>query len=360
MNCSDSIYSQYNQKGDEYMNCVDDVKDIVDVKFDVDVASRVLELMEEHDSPQEKIEKVEKKLRQHRNQYAALKEGAMNGFDATKSVVPLKEGWYAVLCISSKGEKTIKLYPFKKEEADILSLKPSKDRHLTQENVETLAPALLDEETVLLYEKKVQDYAYMLLSEMGEELYSKAEETYKMGPSTHACKRWVQRRKGMRDEIKAETYVKENLSEVQEEIMELFYTSKQVWDDETGIKYWLSEDNVVFIVGGNTIITLYEKDFGFSPTINRLIIFAQLQVIEKSREELQEVEERHYRETEAIEEIISQYNSEIKTLEAKIKEIKESKNVLEKQKRVLCRQREVASRTFNEQVNKLFRKEKSD
>lgn len=334
----------------------DKIKSVVHKKFKVDTLKEALAIVGNLEGKEEIRNQLSKDLSTWEEKYEECLKILIGTFRKSENILKLGNSMYAVRCVSSDSVG-LNVYHLLEEEIYLLE-NDIGNRYLSKRDVESLVPALVDEVAETLYTMEVQGNAYSLLSSLGEDLRP-LEKDSKVVPSTHACKRWVQRMQGIKDDLQAEEYARKNLEEVLEEITSHFKDSEEIWNDGVGISYRLDKDNIVYIVGDKTIITLYEKDFGFTPSVNRMILFAQLKVVEESWEESEEVGKEYDRNLNLIDEDISQFNQQIKTKESEIEQIMALRTLSSSKKSVLEKQYSVAKQDFNQQFNKLFRGHKS-
>src|SRR5690606_38538005 len=108
--------------------------------------------------------------------------------------------------------------------------------------------------------------------------------------SYHACVRWIERVLSIRKE-QIEAYFQANAKRIKAEIYLAVEGLDLLWTDVDGIRYYLSDDNIMFVVGNesgkDTVITLYESDFGFSKEINNMIAKKQVEVLSSLCKELE-------------------------------------------------------------------------
>jgi hypothetical protein len=179
--------------------------------------------------------------------------------------------------------------------------------------------------------------------------------------SSHAGKRWVQRVIGIKDESQAEEYRRIHLKSVNDSILEAFSKAEKVWEEpEEDITFWFDENNMMFLKGRQEgvikIITLYEEDFGFTRSINRIITLEQLNVLAKAREELQLANAKSIETRSQVESEVQAINDQITVLESQMALLvseRASKMALRDQGN---KEQRLAKDKYTAEYNKLFKK----
>lgn len=244
------------------------------------------------------------------------------------NVVQLEGNWHAVRYINEKADMCLKIDII--SDAHLLSRDGRYERELTRNDIESLLPALIDEESLELYKQHLAIKAKELIYEQagvlidGDEPDEEpiADEDKPTTVSSHAGLRWVQRVIGIKSEQQAEDYRRKHLAEVNEAVLDGYLKAEQVWADEDDITYWFDADNIMYVRGmqnGNpNIITLYEEDFGFSKQINRMITLEQLGVLTGVRDALRGAEEQVVETNTKVDHEVRGINDDITVLESQI------------------------------------------
>lgn len=272
------------------------------------------------------------------------------------NIVKIDDWLYGVLYLGGNGKHSLRFLMLKDTELGILQ-KSYKDRDWTSMELEALAPALLDDNNIALYNLAVENRARTILSSYCDVNALPCSDTIRTDVcvSDHATKRWVQRKIGIKDENQLEEYKVEHLPQLHKDILEAFKSSSEIWEDEEGYKYYFDNDNMVYIVRGNVIITIYEEDFGFSKSINRMIVIQQAQVLLEAHNQWKNIEKKYCNEVKEISSDLHSCEDEIETAELLISNLKYKKEEIlarkEKSKEDLKASREV----YEAEFVKLFR-----
>lgn len=218
----------------------------------------------------------------------------------------LSGGWYAIRYLNEKNDLALSHEILNPNDEHVLVRNGKVERELSRMELEILVPGCIDEVALELYKQTVSKEAHRHLHDycnivIDQEPIDEPEDTEEVvGPmpisvSSHAGMRCVQRKLGIGagNEIVAEEYRRLNYREVEQIVLEGYERSEHVWTGDDGIEFSLDGDNFMYVKGENTIITMYEEDFGFSKEINRMITMEQLQVLAKARESLRQSEQEY-------------------------------------------------------------------
>lgn len=280
------------------------------------------------------------------------------------NIIELGNTWYGIYYnIGKKMDLKIDFIP----EKDLPVLERTAGMfHYTSSDLEAILPACIDEVTLELYKNDLREKAIDILKEKAPSYYAllSAEEVEKDSevgviPSTHAQKRWIQRKMNIKEldtDYKVEAYRKEHLEEVNHGIMESFHSAIEIWHDEEGISYYFDEDNTIYIVGRNTIITLYEEDFGFNKSINRSIVTQQVEVLKEYKKELDKSLEEYHLLDKNITVEIESLDNEIKQLQDKVRSLSDKKVQLSLENSSNLEKVSKKRVAFEKEYNKLFKK----
>jgi hypothetical protein len=279
------------------------------------------------------------------------------------NIVALSGGWYGVRYTNDKGEISLKLDILNESDLSFLRRDGRVEQELTQKAVHQLIPGCINEAQLEIYKQLLlvrareilHDYAGLQIEDTEATSSTDGECTV----SSHAGMRWVQRmlRIGVHNEAVAEEYRRTHIREIEESVRSGYGTSEKIWyNDAEGITFKLDADNIVYVVGNNNVITLYEADFGFTKEINRMILFSQLEVLRQSSEELQRAQSKQVKESEEIERKITATSDEIGIHEATIQQLKARKSKLVSEREQSIKDVSVCTAEYEREFNKLFKK----
>ena len=174
----------------------------------------------------------------------------------------------------------------------------------------------------------------------------------------HAGQRYVQRQIGIANEIKAMEYYKDNMSKINQEIIDKFTKSaRKVWDDGDTF-YWFDDDNFMYITSKAPVpelITLYQEDFGWDKQQNRWLVENQLSKLAKSKDQLDYVINSSTKIIESNEEQIRSFDSKVSSLQEKIKVVEAKKASLVSKNEELSKIVEYHQKQYNDRFDRLFK-----
>ncbi|WIT25965.1 hypothetical protein [Bacillus phage SPO1L1] len=154
-------------------------------------------------------------------------------------------------------------------------------------------------------------------------------EESEMQVSVHAVDRYIERVLGITDPFAIKHESVHRFVQYKEKIKNMYNEAEHFYEAK-GKVYKITEDNIILVAmpKDNKIMTLYEKDYGFSKEINRQIIFMQLEVIKNEKAKLDEVEKSFkeqmavYIEEEKIyKEMVEQIQSELDKAQSKLNDV---------------------------------------
>jgi hypothetical protein len=275
----------------------------------------------------------------------------------SSNIMHIKDSWYAIRYLNGRADTCVKVVPLNQKDLPILQRDGRKERELYEQDIETLLPGCIDEVALGLYnqmiENKAREYVY---DHVGIKIEDDVQEDKPITVSAHAGKRWVQRKLGIKGDVQAEEYRRAHLEEVEKAVLEGYSKAQLVWVGEDQIDYYFDDENIMYIVGNNTIITLYEEDFGFTKEINRMIVHKQLEVLRKAYKELEEAEKQYVNSTQETDKELQAIADEISILESQIELLRAKHAALVANKEQSNKQVKLARDRFNAEFNKLFKK----
>lgn len=184
--------------------------------------------------------------------------------------------------------------------------------------------------------------------------------------SYHACQRWIERILNITSATQINSYYKANVDEVRRDIKKAFSAdgTKLIWVDNEGIKYYINSDNLMFVVGSehgsDTIITLYEVDYGFSKHINSMVIKEQAKVLEVSRDELDELKLKSEAKRQDLNSELYNITDEMSALKSKLKYLEAEERLVKNELDLIGAEVSMKQAEFNKEYNKLFKKWKAN
>lgn len=273
----------------------------------------------------------------------------------SSNVLHIKDSWYAVRYLSHHADACLMVVPLNQKDLPILQRDGRKERELQEQDIDILLPSCIDEAFVEFYkqtiDKKAKEYVY---DHLGMEIADGQPD--KITVSAHAGKRWVQRKLGIKGDVQAEECRRTHLKEIEEAVLEGFSKAELVWAGDDQIDYYFDDENIMYVVGNNTIITLYEEDFGFTKEINRMIVYKQLEVLREAYKEVEEAERQCANNVQGIDEEVQAITDEIAVLESKIEVLLAKRATLYANKEQSSKQVKLARDSFMAEFNKLFKK----
>jgi len=285
----------------------------------------------------------------------------VGGKPVNSNMLQLLDGWYGVAYYNDK--KSIDLKFELLIERDIYMLERTGNiHHFRKNDIETAIVAYIDESSLELYKHSLIQRALEFIHDYDPEFkYEEVPITSNPvsnfpRPSSHSSKRWVQRIVNIPNEVEAEDYRRNHLKEVDCSIEEGFSKASKLWEGSDGISYWFDDNNLMYVVGNNVIITLYEEDFGFTKGINKSIVLLQIEEIKKSYEELGLMEREHEEASREVDKELSGVESQLIELQASMSYLNSCKAALLATKDKSTKGIKMKREQFNNQFNKLFKK----
>lgn len=278
------------------------------------------------------------------------------------NLIKLLEGWYGIAYYSDKKTLDIKFELLIEKDVYMLE-RDTNCHHYGRVELERIVPAYTDESALEIYKHKLQQRALEIIHDHVPSCQLTKEVSVQnvinntnVRPSVHASKRWVQRIMNIHSETQAEEYRRSHFKEIDKDIEKGFSTASKVWEGSDGVSYWFDTSNIMYVVGNNTIITLYEEDFGFTKEINRSIVTLQIEEVRKSQKELDIVEKEHNELVNSIDNDISSLDADISELQVRMSYLNSCKSTLVATREQSMKGISLEREHFNNQFNKLFKK----
>jgi len=264
----------------------------------------------------------------------------------------IRDSWYVVRVTTDKNIVGVSVEPFNQRDLYMIERNPSKERDISRAELDTIAPAMLDTEALEEYKIHLRQEANVILESYGIEPSSSGCPVV----SVHASRRYVQRILGIKNEALAEEHRRANSLTISEEVLKGFNSAQLIWEGNDGVQYWLDENNIVYVYTDFTVVTLYEEDFGFDKAINRMVTFAQIEVLNKVYKELYDSEQEYAQKIDSADAEAQNITDQIQVLEAELSKLQARKNLLLATKEEAGKSVNAIRARYNAEFNKLFKK----
>jgi hypothetical protein len=347
------------QGGDEVSSISEEVcKEFMQLKFTYDSTSYAVKIAKQQGADDKSTSKLIQIKQQIKDSYVESSEKILRKMPLSKNILKLQVGWYAVRYTNSKGDMMLKIESLVEKDLYMIQRDGRRERELTKDDVDRILPGIQDEVTLEIYKKEITKRAVSLVQEhTGLQITMEIDEKGGALVSSHAKLRWVQRKVGIQSEQEAYEHLRTRSKDIESAVLQGFDKSDLVWTGEDGIQYWFDEDNIMYVIGKDqTIITLYEEDFGFDKDINRSIVLQQMGVIREKAKELEEGRSKHLSVSKDTELTLNHVNGRIKVLEAKIDHLISKKAEALSTRETSYKGLRVIEEKFNNESNKLFKK----
>ena len=335
-------------------------------KFTHDSVSQAIKLAKTHDVDARLIKKLTIQKQDLKKICANNSGDLLRLMSLSDNTIDLGNGWYGIRYQNKKLDNHLRVEALVPDGVDMIKRNALLQHDLTQTEIDTLMPALIDEVSLDLYKASVQAEGKRILEdELGVRVGSDEDEEIDVPivntviVSVHAGTRWVQR---IHDVPNMKTAKDMYLSDpkYKDEIIQAHMKAEKVWQDDEGIEYSLDDDNIMYVKGAQnnvpTIITLYEENFGFTKEINRMITLKQLEVLRDKHKQLSEVRDEARDALNSISGNIHRINDEVAVLEDKIKLLLAERTSLQANRDLHNRKVQALDSEYVAEFNKLFRK----
>jgi hypothetical protein len=124
--------------------------------------------------------------------------------------------------------------------------------------------------------------------------------------TAHIKKRWVER---------VNPTAGDNADQ---EVLKAFENSDYIWDDPEGMSFYVNSDHWIFCADlqkRNSLVTIFEADYGFPPDINRQVANGLLQKIRKARVNIEKVRNQQLAQRSKIEDERHQIQHQMEMLQ---------------------------------------------
>ncbi|MNS90805.1 hypothetical protein D3C72_1248700 [compost metagenome] len=260
----------------------------------------------------------------------------------TSNVVGLPKGWCAIRYFDGQLNMQLAIEHIAGD-VDLLRRNGREENELTESVLNSLLPGLQNGEDLEDIEEELYNRARVELwkltepehqPEEAEDGPSESEEYSKSRPpgiTNHAGQRYAQRRMGIPSEQRALEHFKANSGRIVSLILQEFASAVLLWTDpEDGTEYLMDDNNTMFVYApkDNTIVTLFESDFGFAKHINRQIVLDQIREISKAYDDYLCCAQGHMDVQDMCQQQIQDVDNEIAALKAQIDVLKSKKAVV--------------------------------
>jgi hypothetical protein len=333
-------------------------------KLTYDSLSQAIRIGKANDHDDKTLRPLMLLKQQYKKQCASNSAKLLKQMSLSQNLLQLEGNWYAIRYVNDKHDTCLKVDIIL--ESHLLQRDGRHERELSRVDLDTLLPAMIDEESLELYKQHLVKQAHDILRHHNIETWSAteeepvADEDKPVMCSAHAGLRWVQRIMGIKNETQAEEYRRKNYKEVQEAVLSGYASAEKVWEDDDGITYWFDADNILYVRGMQSgvpnIITLYEEDFGFSKPINRMITLEQLAVLRGVKEDLMQLEGDAKEISARVNADVQGINDEISVLESQIALLVSQRQSLLAERDLGNKKTKATKDKYVAEFNKLFKK----
>ena len=331
----------------------------MEIKFNYDVMCKVCKLAKQYNVSEAHYKEFIEAKEAIKPDYIDGTFKLLKFFSNNSNIISLPNGWFGVRYLDSKKNLAVRIGMLVERDLYVIERDTRRLRDLSKLEIDNLLPGIEDGVGLEMYNQSILASAKKLIEcTTGISLSEceKPEDAASVVVSGHAGKRWVQRKYGISNDSQAEAYKNANLAQIENDILQGFKNAELLWAGADGVEYWFDDDNTVYIFANNTIITLYEEDYGFSKSINRSIVLQQTQVLRECGEHLKEIEAEHGEAVKAIEEQVDAINSEISLLEAQLDLLSSKKQGLVSSRDEQSKIIKVERARFAMEFDKLFKK----
>jgi hypothetical protein len=331
---------------------------ILSVKEQYDTMCQAVKYARSVSLSEERIQPIIYERQQLRNNHLINIRNIVNKLTFTNNVVSIGDGWYGIRYqINSKLD--LKIEKSTVSNMSLLKMENCRSRDLSTRELDSLLPALIDYPALDEYVDHIKARAEKVIQQVAGSTVVFREPTKKpeiAKVSWHASIRWVERLMDMTNE-EAETYTRGHLQEVQDDILESWGRAIMVWQGTDTTDYLFdATENVMFVTSNNTIITLYEEDFGFDKHINTMIVHEQVKVLAQERELLSQYETSFTDAMSVVQSDLADVQVKKKRLQAMIAKLDTKEKDLIQHKVAEEHRIKLSCERFNNQFNKLFKR----
>lgn len=275
----------------------------------------------------------------------------------------MAEGVCFIRYLKGNGQKGIEIMPVKKQNLDLIRRNLEVEGDITQEQLrEYASPVVVDTEALNAFTEECKREAQDVLKEYVKQSKPRNE---KWTASVHSVERYIEKVLKITEKNKAKHECVHNFLDHKKAVTEMFEKADVFWEESDEILHKITRDDNYILVGKQkekVIMTVYEKDFGFSKEINRNIIFMQLEEIKKARKDLEEAEQNCKAQVSVYNRHIERCDEELEIIQDKIRELKEEAENIKQDKKNMEYARESvkshlkeSNKAYDDEYYKIFR-----
>jgi hypothetical protein len=338
----------------------DTISKFMDMKLAYDSLSQAIKLANTNMLEEKKVMPLIAEKAKLKEKYVKENEALVKKMPLASNLIDLGDGWYGIRYVNEKADTQLKTELLLGTELWCIERDGRNESELTRAQLEALLPSIIDEGALEEYKVVLHNRACTIVHERCglfiAPVGAEASVTRMTAVSHHAGVRWVQRKMGITNDLRAEEYKRANLREIEGAVLEGFFSAEHLWTDDDGVEYYFDPDNTMYVLVNHTIVTLYESDFTFAKHINRDIVFAQASVIKECYDAWGQAEHKHA-------EVVGAIGGQLDAIDGEIGELEVRMQLLNSRRQTLVSQREESqhdtsyhrTKYFNE-CNKLFKK----
>jgi len=274
------------------------------------------------------------------------------------NIAKITDNWFGIRYIEKDGRHHLSIDPLVEQE---LSLVIDSSRiNLTRWDIDNLIQGIVDRMILEEFKKDVRKKAVELLNEylginaIDEPQINVTETIYRV--TGHTAKRWAERIMKIKDKQRVNEY-ELNPQLIEANILEQFYTAKIVWVDDDGAEYYFDDNNIFYVIRGNVIVTIYEKDFNL-PTkeLNRKLTLDMIKYLKSKKKELKKIEREFQKVEKQLDDKLFDLASQILVAEDSLNKLYAIQQNLVDEKIENFNQFEHEQQSYNKEYEKIFKK----
>lgn len=343
-----------------YVEEVEEVQDgrsFLEQKLRYDSLSQAVRLAKANGIDEDGCRRLLAEKAKEKETYIVNMDSVLKSMSLSNNITKLSDEWYGIRYIDTKSTVALRVEILNPRDIPVITRDGRRERDLTRSEMDALIPAILDHDALDRYKNNVASGARDVIKDVFNIEITEVEEATLL-ITFHAGVRYVQRVLGLypNSEGSAGDYRKGHGAEIDKSIADGFAQAELLWVATDGVEYYFDANNIVYVKTDQSIVTLYESDFGFSKPINRSIVLQHIQVVQEEFYNMEQLEVEVGRKTEEIQDQIASIESETSVLEAQIAYLNASKNTLNVRKDELGKDVVRSRLRFQNECNKLFKK----
>lgn len=300
--------------------------------------------------PEDKAKKIRIASRKYEEDYESTLEEVVKNMPLVSNVLRLDGNWYLIRYQLKDGSLTGTIKPVLRGKISSIRIDGRIQPQLGEELLNTMLDEVTNFEELLEYQEATKDSVSIVAE---EELKAEPKEQKGLKATTHAVERYRERILGGNDSLSH--YAVRSLVEDGANGADVVWEEDE--EEEGKILYRFNdESNIMYVTGENqSIITLYEMDYGFSKEINNSIVHQQLQVLKESCDHLEELGEANKEKKAKHQEQIDNLEEQVSLLRARIEILNNEKSAHRKACDILNMKEELARSEYHKEHRKLFK-----